>query len=144
MQVSKTQTTRPQPASSTTSGCIGLSRDAGRSLPPGGRLCRKTPNHKRNVRPRKTAATSSSTPSRTKRIEPAPLGPYAARMGSLRHPPSGPYVPASGGVLPAVPDEARRLPDRGAEGALRHSRLREQVPLVRPERTCPRRGGQQP
>src|ERR687889_649956 len=50
-----------------------------------------------------TAATSSSTPSRTKRIEPAPLGPYAARMGGLRDPPPGPYVPSPGGVLSTVP-----------------------------------------
>src|SRR5918995_2544742 len=111
----------------------------------GGRTaCRKTPKSRRNEKTRTTAATSSSTPSRTKRIEPAPLGPYAARMGCLRHPPSGSYVPASGGVLPTVPDEARRLPDRGAQGALRHSRLREQIPLVRTKRPCTRRGGQPP
>ena len=44
------------------------------------------------------------------KIEPAPLGPDAARMGSLRHPPSGSYVSASGGVLPLCPTKPGGFP----------------------------------
>src|SRR5215210_2614532 len=99
----------------------------------GGRTtCRKAPKSRRNEKPRTTVATSSSTTSRTKRIEPAPLGPYAARMGGLRYPSAGPHFPPARRVLSPVPDQARRLPDGGAKGTLRHSRLREQVPLFRP------------
>src|SRR5215204_6150980 len=93
---------------------------------------------------RKTAATSSSTPSRPKRIEPAPLGPDTPRMGGLRHPSSGPYVLATSRVLPFVSDGAWRISDGGAKGTLRHSRLREQVPLVRPWRPRARRERQRP
>src|SRR5215217_4374660 len=78
----------------------------------------------------------SRTPARIRPLEPAPLGPDAQGVGSLRHPPPGPHISAARRVLSPVPDEARRLPDGGAQRVLRDSGLREQVPFL-----CARRTG---
>src|SRR5215212_3452709 len=111
--------------------------------PPGRRTSPESSRWSRSVRRKRTAATSSSTPSakreRMVTVEPAPLGSDAARVGCLRHPPPGPHLPPTCRVLSPRSDETRRLPDRGPPRVLRHRGLREQVALLRARR--PAAGG---